>query len=94
MMQLPKTVMQQPFHFLNRRAAVSEAKPLPGSRSGLQYPLELLGSYRYNSFFKAETTGVVIEIFIKIPRGPTPVLNKSDWHVTAIPQRTQFPVRE
>ena len=31
-------------------------------------PLEILGSSRYNSFFKAETMGVVIEI-CKIPRG-------------------------
>jgi hypothetical protein len=28
-------------------------------------PLELLERSRYNSFIKAETTGVVIEIFVK-----------------------------
>jgi hypothetical protein len=40
----------------------------PGS-SGLKYPLGLLESSRYNSFFKAETMGVVIEIRAKYPKG-------------------------
>jgi hypothetical protein len=42
--------------------AVSEAKQLRGSRSGLKNPLELLESPQNNSFFKAEMIGVVIEI--------------------------------
>ena len=29
-----ETVKQRPFHFLKRRAVVSEVKPLPVSRSG------------------------------------------------------------
>jgi hypothetical protein len=33
-----------PSHFRNRRSAVSEVKPPPGSRSGLKNPLELLES--------------------------------------------------
>jgi hypothetical protein len=45
-----ETAVIRPFHFRNRRAAVSELKPSLGSRSGLKNTLELLESSRYNSF--------------------------------------------
>jgi hypothetical protein len=54
-----------PFHFRNRRSAVSEVKPPSGSRIGFKNLLELLETSRCNSFFKAEAMGVVIETCVK-----------------------------
>jgi hypothetical protein len=51
--------------------AVSLLKPPTGSRSGVKYPPGLLESSIYNSFFKAEAMGIVIEACIKYPGGPT-----------------------
>jgi hypothetical protein len=61
---------------------VSEVKPSPGSRSGLKYPLELLESSRYNSFFKTEAMGKAIEICIKYPRGSN--LKEGGWYCISI----------
>jgi hypothetical protein len=62
-----------PSHFRNGFVtAISLMKPPPGSRSTKKIrALGLLESPRYNSFFKAETTGVVIEICVKHPGGRT-----------------------
>jgi hypothetical protein len=45
-------------------------KPPPVSRHSSKNSLELPEGSRYDSFFKAETTGVVIEICIKYPVVP------------------------
>ena len=63
-------------------SAVSEAKPPPGSRSGIKYPLGLLGSSRYNiqagSYFQGGDDGGGYRNVCKIPRGSN--LKEGGWY--------------
>ena len=57
----------------NRRAAVSEVKRPPGSRSGLKCPLELLEGPRYNSFSRRVRWAWFQELCIKHLGGPNQI---------------------